>query len=154
MITNQAMLFLIFILNGIIIGLLFDIFRILRKSFKTSDIITYIQDILFWILTGFILLYSIFTFSNGEIRFYMFFAIFCGCILYMLLFSKYFININVKIIFFIKNVLGKIISIIIIPFKFIFKIMKKLSLKPIRFITINMSKLKINFQKNIKIQQK
>ena len=47
MVENQAYLFLIFIINGIVIGLLFDIFRILRKSFKTSDIITYVQDILF-----------------------------------------------------------------------------------------------------------
>lgn len=47
---NQAYLFLIFILNGLLIGILFDFFRILRKSFKTPDFITYIQDICFWIL--------------------------------------------------------------------------------------------------------
>lgn len=51
MINNQAELFLIFTINGILIGLLFDFFRILRRSFKTKDIITYIEDILFWILT-------------------------------------------------------------------------------------------------------
>lgn len=53
MINNQAQLFLIFTINGIIIGLLFDFFRILRKSFNTVDIVTYIEDILFWILTRF-----------------------------------------------------------------------------------------------------
>ena len=51
MISNQANLFLIFTINGVIIGLLFDFFRILRRSFKTKDIITYIEDIIFWILT-------------------------------------------------------------------------------------------------------
>ena len=44
---NQAYAFLIFILNGLIVGILFDVFRILRKAFKTSDFITYIQDIIF-----------------------------------------------------------------------------------------------------------
>ena len=117
MVTNQAYLFLIFTINGIIIGLLFDIFRILRRSFKTSDIITYMQDVLFWILTGFILLYSIFIFSNGEIRFYMFLAVFLGSLIYMLIFSKYFIEINVKIILIFKNVIGKILAIIIFPIK-------------------------------------
>lgn len=53
MISNQANLFLIFTINGIVIGLLFDFFRILRKSFNTNDIITYIEDILFWILARF-----------------------------------------------------------------------------------------------------
>ena len=55
MVANQANLFLIFTINGILIGLLFDIFRILRKSFKTPDIITYIEDFFFWLITGLIL---------------------------------------------------------------------------------------------------
>lgn len=150
MVTNQAYLFLIFTINGIIIGLLFDIFRILRRSFKTSDIITYMQDVLFWILTGFILLYSIFIFSNGEIRFYMFLAVFLGSLIYMLIFSKYFIEINVKIILIFKNVIGKILAIIIFPIKIIMKFMKKIFFKPIKFITINIKNTKVNCQKKIK----
>ncbi len=146
MAINQAYLFLIFTINGIIIGILFDTFRILRKSFKTNDIFTYIEDILFWILTGIILLYSIFTFSNGEIRFYMFLGIFLGCIIYMLLISKYFIEINVKIILSIK----KVISIIFSPIIYIIKIFKKLFFKPINFMTINIQKIYINRKKNIK----
>ena len=150
MVTNQAYLFLIFTVNGIIIGLLFDIFRILRRSFKTSDIITYIQDILFWILTGLILLYSIFTFSNGEIRFYMFLGVFLGCLIYMLAFSKYFIKINVKIILVFKKIIGKLISIIIFPIKILIRFIKKIFFKPINFVTINTKKFKSNCQKKIK----
>ena len=150
MVTNQAYLFLVFTINGILIGLLFEIFRILRRSFKTSDIVTYLQDILFWILTGFILLYSIFTFSNGEIRFYMFLGVFLGCLVYMLIFSKYFININVKIILVLKKVIGKILSIIIFPIKIIIKFIKKIFFKPINFVTINIKKFKTNYQKKIK----
>lgn len=150
MVTNQAYLFLIFTINGIIIGLLFDIFRILRRSFKTSDIMTYIQDILFWILTGLILLYSIFTFSNGEIRFYMFLGVFLGCLIYMLLFSKYFIKINVKIILVLKKVIGKMLSIVLFPINIIIRFIKKIFFKPINFITINIKKSKTNCQKKMK----
>ena len=138
MITNQANLFLIFTINGILIGLLFDIFRILRKSFKTSDITTYIEDLLFWILTGLLLLYSIFTFSNGEVRFYMFLAVFFGSLIYMLLFSKYFININVKVIAIIKKIIKTLVSIIMLPLKILFCFLKKLFIKPFNFITINL----------------
>ena len=150
MVINQANLFLIFTINGIAIGILFDIFRILRKSFKTSDIVTYMQDLLFWILTGFILLYSIFTFSNGEVRFYMFLGVFLGCLIYMILFSKYFININVKIIKIIK----KIVSIIFTPINLTIKFIKKLIIKPINFITINISKFKIKSQNKLKNRKK
>ena len=56
---NDVYAFIIFILNGFLIGLFFDFFRILRKGFKTPDFITYFEDLIFWIVTGFILLYSI-----------------------------------------------------------------------------------------------
>lgn len=141
MIGNQAYLFLIFVINGIVIGLLFDFFRILRRSFKTSDLVTYIEDVLFWILTGLILLYTIFAFANGEIRLFMFLGVFFGCLIYMLLLSKYFININVKIILFIKKIILKLISIIIIPIKFVINFFKKIFFKPIKFITINLKKI-------------
>ena len=154
MITNQAYLFFIFIINGIIIGLLFDFFRILRKSFKTPDIITYIEDLLFWILTGFIVLYSIFTFNNGEIRLYMISAIILGAIIYMLVASRYIIKINVTIIDFIKKILKKIFNIILIPFKFLHKLIKKFFIKPSMFIIINIrkfsTKLFNNFHNNSK----
>lgn len=150
MVINQANIFLIFTINGIAIGILFDIFRILRKSFKTSDIVTYMQDLLFWILTGFILLYSIFTFSNGEVRFYMFLGVFLGCLIYMILFSKYFININVKIISIIKKIIKTIISIIILPLKILIRFLKKIFFKPINFMTINFKKIGINIQKKSK----
>lgn len=140
MINNQALLFCVFTINGFLIGLLFDFFRILRKSFKTSDIITYIEDILFWILTGIILLYSIFTFNNGEIRFYMFLGVILGCIIYMLLFSRYIVNTITKIVLFFKKIIIKIINIIIYPLKMLIKMLNKILKKPISFIIINFRK--------------
>ena len=131
---NQAYLFLIFILNGFLIGILFDIFRILRKSFKTSNIITYIQDILFWILTGCILIYSIFKFNDGELRGFIFIGIFIGVSIYLLLFSKSFIKINLYIISIIKRI---IYYIVILPLNFVFKLFKKIIFKPASFIIIN-----------------
>ena len=150
MIINQANLFLIFTLNGIVIGMLFDIFRILRKCFKTSDVITCIQDVLFWIITGFILLYSVFAFSGGEVRFYMFLGVFIGCLLYMVIFSKYFVNINVKIIKVLKTIIYKLISIVMFPIKIIIKILKKIFYKPTTFIIINIRKINLNCRKRLK----
>ena len=141
---NQAYIFTIFILNGFLTGLLFDFFRILRKSFKTPDIITYIQDIAFWIIAGIVLVFTIFKFNNGELRSYIFIGIILGVSIYMLVFSKIFIKVSVLIINFVK----KIISIIIIkPIKIIFKFLKKVILKPIFFMFINLRKILSKFKK-------
>lgn len=138
MVTNQAFIFFIFILTGFLIGILFDIFRVLRRSFNTSDIITYIEDILFWIITGLIILYVSFTFNNGQIRGYTLLGLMLGGILYLLIFSNIFIKVMVTILNYIKKVVGFIINIVITPIKFVIKIFRK----PIRFIFINLSKLK------------
>ncbi len=152
MITNQAYIFIIFVIVGIIVGIIFDFFRILRKSFKTKDFVTYIEDIVFCILTGLILLYSIFKFNSGEIRIYMFLGVLIGCSLYMLTISKYFIKINVFILTTLTNILKKIISILYIPFKYLKKILTKIFFKPISFIIINIRKMMSNtFIKSKKI---
>ena len=144
---NQLFCLLIFILTGIVIGILFDIFRILRKSFKTADFITYLEDIIFWILTGCIMLFSIFIFNNGEIRSYVFIGIAIGIISYMLIISRFFVKISVSIIKFIKKVLSY-------PIKLIKNIFTKIILKPTLKILKNIHNLTKNKPKHINKHKK
>lgn len=137
---NQAYLFYIFILTGILIGLLFDIFRILRKSFKTSDLVTLIQDVIFWILAGGLFAYTVFKFNNGEIRSYVFLGVAIGLIIYLLLFSKIFIRVNVKVISLLKQFFLVLLKVISVPIKIVLNFIRKILFKPISFIFINIRK--------------
>lgn len=154
MVSNQAYLFFVFVINGIIIGLLFDFFRIVRKVFNTNDMITYMEDILFWILAGITVLYSVFVFNNGELRLFMFLGILLGAFAYMLFVSSYIIKINMKIV----NVVKKVIAIVMVPFKLIYQTLHKLFFKPFTFLFINIRKSSTNFAtkigKNLKIPKK
>ena len=149
-ITNQIYLFSIYFICGIIIGIFFDLFRILRQSFKTSDIVTYIEDIIFGILTGIFLIFIIFIFDNGELRAFTFIALVLGAILYLLTISRYFIRINVNILTFLKKVIVKTFIIISYPFKIIKKYFFKLILRPYKILTINLK----NILKNKIIKRK
>lgn len=152
-VISQLYSFLAYIISGVLISVFFDIFRVLRKSFKTSDLVTYIEDIIFWLATGMFLLYVIFKFNNGEIRAYIFLGIALGVTLYILLFSKYFIKINTKIINILKDIICKLFNIIIYPIK----LLRKAMLKPISFIIINIRKSTKKFfgiLSNIKIKGK
>lgn len=137
---NQAYLFFIFFTTGILIGILFDLFRILRKSFKTSDFITTIQDIIFWIILSFLFFYVVFVFNNGEIRSYVFLGIASGLTTYILFFSKIFIDVNLKIILVAKKIIKVVFDTILYPIKIIFKLLIKIFLDPIAFIFINIRK--------------
>ena len=150
-INNQAYLFIIYFICGIIIGIFFDLFRILRKSFKTSDLITYVEDIIFGILTGIFLIFMLFIFNNGQLRFFIFLGIILGLTIYLLTISKYFIKINVKIIVTIKKAILKIIYIIFYPIRKLFDILRKyvlkVILKPFRILTINIKNIHISKNK-------
>ena len=109
---------------------------------------TYVEDILFWILTGFIILSSVFIFNNGQLRLFMFLAIIVGTIFYMLFMSSYIIKINMKVI----SILKKLFIIISRPFQIIYQLLRKIFLKPVHFLFINIRKSFTDF--GIKIYQR
>ena len=148
---EQLISFFYFIIVGIVLSIIFDIFRILRRTIKTSDIVTNIEDILFCFITGIIILLSIYYFNNGELRLYIFVGILMGLTIYMIFISRFFIKINVIMINFIK----KILYLLIKPFIFILNFTKKLIFKPISFIIINMRYFTVkNLQKMKKVTKK
>lgn len=149
-ISNQAYLFLIFTINGILIGIVFDIFRILRKSFNTPNYLTYIEDVLFWIISAIIVMYSVFIFNNGSFRGYIFIGIFLGIALYMLFFSNIIINISVKIISFIKKIFSYIFKILEYPIRLIYRLL----ILPIIHIFTKIFKTFVKISYNIKNNHK
>ncbi len=88
--TNQAIIFFAFIIAGCVGGIFFDFFRAFRKNIKTIDFVVYVEDFIFWLLLGFIALFTAYLVSDGQIRIYMLFSMLFGGILYFLIFSNYF----------------------------------------------------------------
>lgn len=126
MVENQAYLFLVFSLTGVVLGVLFDFFRVLRKTFKTGDFVTYIEDILYWILAGIIILYNIWFFNDGEIRVFMILGILMGAIIYCLTLSPIFIKIDYFFMKKIKGVFTLLYNILKIPIEFMINLLKKI----------------------------
>ena len=117
--------FFIFIVLGLIIALIFDLFRILRKKFKTNNIITYIEDILFWIISGFLINSAIFQFNDGELRLYLFLGLSIGIVMYMLLFTKFINMIFLKILTPVQILIDFFLSLLKKIYNFINKTIKK-----------------------------
>ena len=118
---SQIKILFIFNVTGLLIGFLFDFFRIQRKVIKTNDFITYIQDVLFWIMSGIIVIISMVKFTDGGIRSYMILGIIVGIVLYFVFISKYIMAVSLNIVRFFT----KILSFLVYPLKKIHEIMKK-----------------------------
>ena len=88
---SQEQVFIFFFIIGIIIGCIFDFFKVLRKSFKSSDIITFIEDIIFLIISAFLIITGIIKLNNGEVRFFLFLGIFFGVLVYSLTISNLYV---------------------------------------------------------------
>ena len=153
MAQEQAYLFLVFSLTGVAIGILFDFFRVLRKTFKTADIITYIEDILFWVLAGILILYNIWYFNNGEIRLFMIIGIIMGALIYTLTLSNLFVSIDSFLMSLIKKALTFLYNFFNIPIKLVKDILRKI-INSISQIIENCTKFLKKPRKNITTKNK
>lgn len=118
-IAIQLKLILFSLLGGVITGILFDFYRILRGFERSNKIITFIQDALFWIFTSIIVfLFLLFT-DHAYIGGYVYLYIALGIFLYIKLFSRQFLFFQYTLI---RSILkaGRIIrNFIIYPFQLI-----------------------------------
>lgn len=118
---SQEQIFILFFIIGLIIAIIFDFFRAIRKNFKASDFTTLIEDIVFLGFTTFLIIFSIIRINGGEVRFYLFLAIFFGILLYSLTIS----NLCVIIFSVIVRICKKILQIPFLMFKKVVKTLKK-----------------------------
>jgi len=139
--VNQAYIFACSVVGGIIAALLYDLFRIKRKTIKTGIIATYIEDFIYWVLVSIIMFLLLYFSNDGEIRGFIFLGALLGVVLYVLLLSRIVTGLILFIIKIIKKVIKliiKILSILIFtPLKFILNII----LKPFKFIFKKLKRL-------------
>jgi spore cortex biosynthesis protein YabQ len=131
-VSSQAYIFLCSIAGGMTIAFLYDIFRIFRKAVKTGNAITYIQDLLYWIIVALIMFLTIYYSNEGELRAYLFIGAFIGAVLYALLLSRIIIGSSLFIIRLIIKILKTIIFVISYPIRFIAGLLAKPAGKIIR----------------------
>ena len=72
---SQGEIFIIFLIIGLTIGIFFDFFRALRKTFKTPDFVTCLEDIVFMAIAGILIVNTLLLVNNGQLRFYIIIAI-------------------------------------------------------------------------------
>ena len=111
--TQDVSYFYATIYGGIIIGLLFDIYKVFKINFKVIKYCSLFFDTLFWILTTIIIFITINAIESFELRYYHFVALFIGFILYYNTISKFILTAMNKIVYFITNLFKKTVKYIV-----------------------------------------
>lgn len=111
--------FAVSIICGIMLMFIYDIIRIFRRIINHNNLFISIEDVIFWIISAFIIFIVMYFQNSGIIRSFSIIAMIFGMILYNKTISKYFVN-------YISLIINKIIHIILLPFIFLKKIIKKI----------------------------
>jgi len=63
-----------------IVAFVYDIFRVRRKAIKSSNLIVYFEDFIYWIIVALILFAIIYRSNEGELRGYLMLGVAIGII--------------------------------------------------------------------------
>jgi len=122
----QLYIFLATLYGGIVIGFMYDVYKIYRNILKPKKLVAIIQDLLFWIAISVVAI-SVLMYSNdGDVRIYSLIGFILGALMYNLLLSKIVVKTINKILYTIK----KIIYYIYNKIKRVFDLIRKLIMYP------------------------
>ena len=91
LIYDEVRLFAVCLLLGIGLAFIYDIIRVFRRLFKHKDWLVDLEDLLYWIFTGWGVFETLFLFNRGALRGYAFLGLFLGVLLYTLTLSRIFL---------------------------------------------------------------
>lgn len=95
--ANQAYIFLATVYAGMLLGLIYDVYRAFRMIIKPGKYFVAILDFSFWILATFLSFFIFFRVNGGEIRFYAFIGLALGWGLYVLIIDGITVKLLVKV---------------------------------------------------------
>lgn len=125
-VSIELWIFLWSICSGIILGFIFDIFRIKRRVVKTGLVLTTIEDLLFWILAALILFITVYLSNDGEIRGFTIIGCILGAVFYFSAISPIILRVAVTVIEAVKRAVRFIVKVIMWPIEKIVGFLKPL----------------------------
>ncbi len=100
---HETYILLATIYGGLLIGFIYDLYKVFRRLFHPKKVATYLQDILFWSIISVVSFYVLIISNQGDLRFYNFIGFVVGVLVYHYLLSKKII----QTLLFIIRVLGE-----------------------------------------------
>ncbi|WP_313528478.1 spore cortex biosynthesis protein YabQ [Anaerotignum sp.] len=122
---GQAQLFLLTVLLGGALGLVYDCLRIFRHIIPHKRLWVQIEDGVFWIGSIFFVFAVMLGANAGEIRFFTILGMFGGMSLYFLTLSRLVIAVSDKVIYVVKKVLLLLFTIVMTPFRLVYLVIRR-----------------------------
>ena len=122
---NQIIVFILCVFCGIIIGIIYDLFRIHRTFFKVTNSTVIIADCFFWLIASILSFQFIMLSNNGNLRLFEFLGFLAGFFIHFSFISKAFTKITVLLFKLLNKASKFILKIIFLPILFFIKVFRK-----------------------------
>lgn len=124
-IRDEFYIFLIAINYGLILGGIYDFYRVFRYFSKPKKLLTTIGDLLFWLIITLIIFVFLVNRTDGIIRGFVLLGFIIGYVFYIKAISKYSFLFLKWIFKLILDLISEIIRIITYPFRKVFNLFGK-----------------------------
>ena len=121
-ITSELIIFSSFFICGIILGIIFDFFRAMRRFLHKGVFPVAVTDISFWTVSTCIFAYCVFYINDGLLCTFVIAGFLLGIVLYFLSVSCLIFNMFFKIIDILSKFLNLFFKILLTPLYFSYKI--------------------------------
>ena len=118
---------------------IYDIFRIKRKKVKSGTLMTYIEDLVYWVIAAFVIFSTVYLSNDGEIRSFVILGTLIGIILYTIFLSKIVVTIILALIKILTKIIISLWKLITYPMIIIYKIFRI----PLGFLFGRLAKLMV-----------
>ncbi len=109
--SEQAFVFVAMVMCGVLCGIIFDVFRAVRHSRRTTSGVVAMQDLLFWIIELAAIYTVAFKLNYANVRAFEGIALVMGSWMYFMTLSKY----SLRILCRVTDFIVKIIKLVLKP---------------------------------------
>ncbi|WP_312700143.1 spore cortex biosynthesis protein YabQ [Sedimentibacter sp.] len=118
---SQEYMLAVSIMTGMLLGSMWDAYRLLRHFIKLGPFGTAIGDFIYWLTSIYIGITLIFDISYGNVRFFILLGFMTGALLYFYGISRYILRLLIFIVDKILKIIKRTIDFLTEPFKALIK---------------------------------
>ena len=121
---SQEYMLAVSVMGGMLLGFIWDIYRLIRHYVKFGAVGTALGDLIYWIISIYISIQLIFDISYGNVRLFILFGFLLGALLYFYGISCYFLKVLIYIVDLIIKLVKRVAFSLISPIKYIINLLK------------------------------
>lgn len=110
-VVNESLFWLSCFVTGILITMLYDVLRILRRVIPHGGFLTSLEDSLFWVFVTILLFLLLYHMNNGTLRWFAVFGLFAGMWIYKKIFGNHIVDFMSTIISYILHLVVRACSV-------------------------------------------